>query len=123
MRAWHLKLQDPWIAKHFNEEYHSWIMSNALSHWAYALETKAAYPLSTELAVEYEKLDQLKMQGIQLTDHQCHKLPMGKVPWSPQLQVLRNQLGYWQLVIKKVAGRKVSSKLINCTYKQGKLPQ
>ena len=37
---------------------------------------------------------------------------MGEVPWSPQLQVLRHRLGYWQLICKKVAGKKISTRLI-----------
>ena len=46
---------------------------------------------------------------------------MGKVPWSPQLQVLRHRLGYWQLICKKVAGRKVSTRLITRIHEKGQV--
>ena len=44
---------------------------------------------------------------------------MGEVPWSPQLQVLRHKLGYWQLVTKKLVGRKISTRLIEWTREKG----
>ena len=44
---------------------------------------------------------------------------MGEVPWSPQLQVLRHKLSYWQLVTKKLVGRKISTRLIEHTRKKG----
>jgi hypothetical protein len=72
----------------------------------------ATYPLLIEHAEEYEKIDQLKIEGLRYADHYCRKLPMGEVPWSPQLQALRDGLGYWQLVGKKVAGHRISTRLI-----------
>ena len=46
---------------------------------------------------------------------------MGEVPWSPQLQVLRHQLGYWQLVCKKVIGHRISTRLIERTREKGQV--
>jgi hypothetical protein len=70
------------------------------------------YPLEPWLAEEYEWLDMMKMKGTELADQACRKLYMGGVPWCPVLQGLRDALGYWQLVVKKKLGRKVSSRLI-----------
>ena len=62
----------------------------------------------------------MKIEGLQYADQCCWKLPMGEVPWSPrQLQVLWHRLGYWQLVIKKVVGGKISTHLIECTQEKG----
>jgi hypothetical protein len=44
---------------------------------------KATYPLDTQLAAEYEWLDQQKMEGILQADRKCRKLRMGEVPRSP----------------------------------------
>jgi hypothetical protein len=46
---------------------------------------------------------------------------MGEVPWSPQLQVLRHRLGFWQLVCKKVAGRRISTRLIERFRRKGQV--
>ena len=48
---------------------------------------------------------------------------MGAVPWSSQLQVLWDTLGYSQLVSKKKAGVRFSSCLINHIHEQSQLPK
>jgi hypothetical protein len=72
-------------------------------------------------AAEYEQLDQLKIKGLKYADRNCRKLPMGEVPWSLQLQVLHYRLGYWQLVCKKVAGRRISTRLIERIWAKGQV--
>jgi hypothetical protein len=114
-----LKLQDPRVVKRFIDLYRTWIDSHGLSFRAFALQCNATYPLSLEHAAEYEWLDHMKIEGLRHADRHCRKLPMGEVPWSPQLQVLRHKLGYWQLVTKKLAGRKISTRLIERTREKG----
>jgi hypothetical protein len=109
-----LKLQDLRVVKRFITTYQSWIEGHSLATHAFALQSNARYPLSLEHAAEYEWLDHMKIEGLRYADRCCQKLPMGGVPWSPQLQVLRHQLGYWQLICKKVVGRKISTHLIEC---------
>jgi len=116
-----LKLQDPRVVQRFINAYRSWIEEHGLSRRAFTLQAKATYPLSLELAAEYEWIDHMKMEGLRHADHQCRKLPMGGVPWSPQLQVLRHRLGYWQLICKKVVGRKISTHLIERVKEKGQV--
>jgi uncharacterized protein with von Willebrand factor type A (vWA) domain len=85
---WRLKLQDPRVVNRFNEEYCTWIEQHGLSNHAFLLQATSTYPIAMEHTEEYEWLDQMKMKGLQYVDYQCWKLPMGEVPWSPQLQVL-----------------------------------
>ena len=93
-----LKLQDPRVVKRFIDLYHAWIDLHGLSSRAFALQCNATYPLSSKHAAEYEWLDHMKIEGLRYADRHCRNLPMGEVPWSPQLQVLRHKLSYWQLV-------------------------
>ena len=37
---------------------------------------------------------------------------MGGVPWSPKLQVFRDTIWMWSLIIRKLQGRKISARLI-----------
>ena len=83
-----LKLQDPRVVKWFINLYHTWIEFYELPSHAFALQRNATYPLSPEHAVEYKWLDHMKIEGLRYADRHCRKLLMGKVPWSPQLQVL-----------------------------------
>jgi hypothetical protein len=116
-----LKLQDPRVVNRFNEAYRRWIEQHGLSQRAFNLQSTSKYPLTAQHAEEYEWLDQKKIEGLRHADYRCRKLPMGEVPWSPQLQVLRHRLGYWQLVCKKVAGRNVSTRLIERTRVKGRV--
>jgi hypothetical protein len=46
---------------------------------------------------------------------------MGADPWLPKLQLLRDTINVWQLVIHKKKGRKVSSRLLRREIKKTKL--
>jgi hypothetical protein len=46
---------------------------------------------------------------------------MGADPWSPKLQLLRDTINVWQLVIQKKQGRNVSSRLLRRAIKKTKL--
>ena len=116
-----LKLQDPRVVQRFITAYRAWIERHGLTMRAFALQSNAMYPLSLEHAVEYEWLDHMKIEGLRYADRCCRKLPMGGVPWSPQLQVLRHRLGYWQLICKKVVGRKISTRLIERIREKGQV--
>jgi hypothetical protein len=96
-------------------------VQHGLAEQAFSLQTHSKYPIMSQHAAEYERLDQLKIEGLKFADRNCRKLPMGEVPWSLQLQVLRYQLGYWQLVCKKVAGRRISMRLIEHIRAKGQV--
>jgi hypothetical protein len=93
--AWYairqLKLQDPRVVNKFIMAYREWIEQHGLAKRAFLLQTRSMYPLSQEHAAEYEWIDRMKIEGLHYADC-CQKLSMGEVPWSPQLQVLQNQL-------------------------------
>jgi hypothetical protein len=69
------------------------------------------------MIAEYEWLDYMKMECLKLADKWCRKLYMGRVPFSPALQVCCDTLGSWQLIMKKIKGIKVSSHMLKCLTK------
>ena len=76
------------MVKKFVTVYQEWITQHGLAERAFLLQQTATYPLSHKQAVEYEWIDQMKIEGLQYADRNSRKLSMGEVPWSPQLQIL-----------------------------------
>ena len=70
---------------------------------------------SNEAAERYEQLDTERIGGMLEAERRCRKLPMGKVPWSPDLTIARLRIRYWKLLRTRKAGRKVSSRLLSRT--------
>jgi len=111
-QARRLKLQDPRIVQQFNDKYRQLIMQYKLNERAFDLEKRSSYPPTQDMVEAYENLDSDKIVCVRIADKACRKLKMGGVPWSVGLQQARDVLGTWQLLMKKVVGRKVSSNLI-----------
>jgi hypothetical protein len=60
-----------------------------------------------------EDLDVLCQAGMRLADQKCWKLPMGMVAWSPTVQKAHELVELWGLILKKKAGKRVSSQLLS----------
>jgi hypothetical protein len=60
-----------------------------------------------------EHLDALRQAGMRLADKKCWKLPMGMVAWSPTIQKARELVELKGLILKKKAGKRVSSRLLS----------
>jgi hypothetical protein len=58
--------------------------------------------------VEYEQLDDLRIQGITRASKKCRKLMMGNIDWSPTAQVLREVILFWKLCLRRAQGCRVS---------------
>jgi hypothetical protein len=58
--------------------------------------------------VEYEQLDDLRIQGITRASKKCRKLMMGNIDWSPTAQVLREVILFWKLFLRRAQGCRVS---------------
>ena len=82
-----------------------------LTH-GYNLQQSCTYPLEPLLQAEYEILELLRREGVTMADRKCRKLPTGEVEWSPTVQMARERIELWGLILKKKEGKKVSSSLI-----------
>ena len=70
---------------------------------------------------QYEQINRERIQGILEAKKSCRKLPMGKVPWTPDLTVARARVRFWTLLQTRKKGRKVSSRLLARTRKTANL--
>jgi hypothetical protein len=77
-------------------------------------------PTTSQIA-RYNSLWHRQQRIRQGAEKKCRKLKMGADPWSPKLQLLRDTINVWQLVIKKKGSGKVSSRLLRRQTKKAKL--
>ena len=69
---------------------------------------------------EYEEIDRIKTFAMEEAERQCRKLKMGEIPWSPELQKVRNKIEYLTLSMRRKLGRKVHAvTLIRTSKKAG----
>ena len=72
-----LKLQDPWIIHQYNKAYADFLWMDGLAVQVFALESLVAFPAWPGLAVAYDALDRLRVQGMAWADQQCRKFQVG----------------------------------------------
>lgn len=70
---------------------------------------------------KYNKLDNIRLQGILSANKRCRKLKMGEVPFSPTLIIAWNRIKALQILKKKLAGRQVCSRFLNRAVKAANL--
>ena len=111
-RARKLKLQDPRIIKKYNKCLKHFFQRHQLELRSRTLQRHATFPLSSQDAIAYEKLDRIRIDGMKYAEKRCRRLKMGGVPWSPELTYIRVGIEVWMLVIRWNRGCKVSTRTI-----------
>ena len=64
------------------------------------------------MAKEYEKLNEMRIQGMVFVERRYRKLKMGAVPWTTELSKIRHTIEVWQLISKRIRGYQVSARKI-----------
>ena len=59
---------------------------------------------------EYEKILELRAEGIRHPEKHCRKLRYGNVPFSPELQLARLEIELWKSASTIKTGMKYSSR-------------
>jgi len=79
-----LKCKDPRVVKKYMQRYDQYLVENNLYKRASDLEknVREGVALTMIQKKEFEAIDRLRIQGMQLAEKQCRKLKMGKVEWS-----------------------------------------
>ena len=79
-----LKCKDPRVVKKYMQRYDQYLVENNLYKQASDLEknVREVVALTMIQKKEFEAIDRLRIQGMQLAEKQCRKLKMGKVEWS-----------------------------------------
>jgi hypothetical protein len=60
----------------------------------------------------YNELQQKNTAIRQQVEEGLRKLKMGGIPWSPKLQVFRNEIELWRMIVRRRKGIKVSTSRI-----------
>jgi hypothetical protein len=100
-------------------------MANKCNLFQQVREFESTYrtlPLS-QVQEEYERLDSIRCKVTEAAEAKCRKLRKGNVAFSPILNATRLQVQAWNLVLRKVQGQKVSSRLISRSLKKANLSQ
>jgi hypothetical protein len=110
-RARRLKLQDPRTVQRYNKFLEHYSSSHHLLERAQALSSRhdSYHP---SYVAEYNAIDNLRTQGMQLAEKNCRKLRMGATPYSPEYFEIASMVGLWRLVVKVKAGRSIDSRFL-----------
>jgi hypothetical protein len=104
-----LTIRDPRAVKKYNKRAKQELLRLKVPHQLFALEKEMQYPPTADEIWRYDLLPQTQHDTRKGAKRRCRKIKMGTDPWSPKLQVLRDTVLLWKLVIKKKRRRKVSS--------------
>ena len=107
-----LKTMDPRVMKKYTKCLKQYFKRFGLLSRIQVLQNRITYPLSKEIAESYEKIDKIRIQGMKFAEKNCRKLPMGGIPWTPELTQIRLTIEVWTLVIKRMTGCNVSTRTI-----------
>jgi hypothetical protein len=108
-KARRLKLEDPRIVTKFLTYRRTHAICNKLLERTITLQNL----LSTEhydrsvANQEAQTIDTIRSMGIMAADHQCRKLPMGQISWTPQLTAILYHIRYYKLVCASLSGTRV----------------
>ena len=69
------------------------------------------HPLTRFQREEAQAIDSIKTKCMLQAEKKCRKLRMGAVQFSTATELPRNQIGFWNLAIRRRLGIKVSSRL------------
>ncbi len=103
-----LKLEDPRIVHTFNKlrrlhaEVHN--LDSIRADIERQLENNAP---PAEWSIAFERLDRLRVQGMLEAERRCRKIKCGNIPWSPEVQLCMNRIGYLQACRRKLLFNKM----------------
>ena len=109
-----LTLDNPRVTKKWVNIYKEFLLEHNLFERIFYIQNEiSTNEWRPELAIEYERIRQLRLQGIKLADSKCRKLNMGEVPWSMTLQAARDTIELWSNMVSRKRGTKVSTRYIS----------
>ena len=82
-RAQRLKVQDPRIVKKYVTYLNQFFKRHTLLDQSKLLQDRVTCPITREDATEYERLDKIRIAGMQYAEKRCRKIKMGGFPGHP----------------------------------------
>jgi hypothetical protein len=106
-----LHTRDPRLVEKYNLRVEKALRSTGLLDRLQKIKQEALeLGWSDELQEEYNRISTLNTQLRKNIERSIRKLRMGAIPWSPRLQVYRDKIEIWQMLLKKRSGRKISNR-------------
>ena len=108
-----LTCEDPRTIKRYNNHIKAKAKEHELLTRAITLKETATFPPSTEQIEELEDLHNKRAQFAKEAEQKCRKFKSGGVAYAPdEVQKYAHQIHLWKLVVTKLSGRKVCSKVL-----------
>ena len=108
-----LKNEDPRVVEKFNIEYQKLLLHHKLPQALQSLILTIHNPLTTQQQHEYERLDRLRIKCLLQAEKKCRKLKTGAIDYSPTIQLQRDSLRFWKLILKRRKGQKIDTKYLS----------
>ena len=89
-----LKLEDTWIVKKYNDTLHKLLLENEIYARITYLNQQAVYPAPLWFQYEYEAVDLIIQNSMEVAEKKCRKFKCGNVPWSPLYQEIYDTIDY-----------------------------
>ena len=103
-----LKTQDPRIVARYKIHLHQLLeQQDIVGRTERLLVGVTDKPLTPEQQYDFEQIDKYKTLAMKLAEKHCRKLKMGEIPWTPELQRVRNRIEYLTLSMRRKLGQKV----------------
>ena len=90
-----LKLRDPRVVDRYKEILHARSIESNTYQTMDSIHKRTVFPLSQQLAEEYETLDTLICSSMDYAEKKCRQLHMGAVPFSPAYKAATMTVEYW----------------------------
>ena len=120
-KARRLKCEDPRIVRKYQDTLRDYLAQHNLLEEAQELQRKASYPCTSQHETDYNRLDQLRVEGMMEADKKCRKLTMGAIQYTPAYSAARTRIELWSLVVKKLRGGIVDSTYLRRKAKSAKV--
>ena len=118
-----LKLQDPRIVDKFQQYFLAKAHEQHLfERAATLLEIAASGEWTQDRALEWEAIEEERLELIKKADRKCRKLRMGNVPWSPEIAKAMKLLLAWTLVRRRFTAARVNGRYVRRILTQAHIP-
>jgi hypothetical protein len=112
LKSQRLHCKDPRLIDNYIHLFHQYASHHDLFKKVNILQNTLNSKSRSQVQQEYEELDIIRCQVASFAELKCRKLRKGQVAFSPEMNTARLQVKAWSLILQRIQGQKVSSRLI-----------
>jgi hypothetical protein len=121
MKSRRLHCKDPRLVDNYIHLFHQYASHHDLFKKVNKLRNTVHSKSRSQVQQEYEELDIIRCQTARFAESKCRKLRKGQVAFSPEMSAARLLVKAWPLILRRIQGQKVSSRLISRTLQKFQL--